>query len=360
MTTTRPTIYGIQYLRGIAALMVVLHHARHYFDESAWPVWTAVGARGVDIFFVISGFVMAYTTQSMRDMSRPRFEENIYRAVTFFAKRLVRIVPLYWIAIAWTARHELRHGTADLSVWLDFLFIPHFSSAQRGHIYPVLIPGWTINYEMFFYTVFACCMLFGSRNLIATMALILGLCVMGQLFSFESAPAQFYTSVVLMEFVLGIVVFMIVSASTETAESTRQLVYVPGLLISAVAIVLAQNTVVIGLSAAVIVLCTVSIFRFARGHLGLLKLLGDASYSIYLFHLATFPYSRGLIGYMGLDVLPDLVRVPVILMIQIIFAVVAGIAIHRWIERPLLRMGHNLIDRFDVTVSGRKSTRTPQ
>src|SRR6516162_6435510 len=93
-------IDGIQYLRAVAALMVVAHHARHYFPQG--DQWSTFGSRGVDIFFVISGFVMAHSTQGYRADANRRFQSE-----RFLAKRFIRVVPLYWLALLWTSKRHL-------------------------------------------------------------------------------------------------------------------------------------------------------------------------------------------------------------------------------------------------------------
>ena len=79
-------IDGIQYLRAVAALMVVAHHARHYSPQG--DQWSTFGSRGVDIFFVIRGFVMAHSTQGYRaDANHPGDEQASSR------RRPVRLGP---------------------------------------------------------------------------------------------------------------------------------------------------------------------------------------------------------------------------------------------------------------------------
>ena len=79
------TLEGVQYLRGVAALMVVVHHARGYFGVEAAD-WSTFGSRGVDVFFVISGFIMAFVTQRYQpDVSRwPQVRD-------FLVKRVIRV-----------------------------------------------------------------------------------------------------------------------------------------------------------------------------------------------------------------------------------------------------------------------------
>src|ERR1700675_3528856 len=88
------TVYGVQALRAIAALMVVLVHSIYLWHTRILhepdPRYWMNGAAGVDIFFVISGLVM---TLSLPGMSRFK-----HKARVFLWRRITRIVPLYWFA----------------------------------------------------------------------------------------------------------------------------------------------------------------------------------------------------------------------------------------------------------------------
>lgn len=139
------TVLSIQYLRAAAALAVVVHHAGLRVDLPA-----AVGAAGVDVFFVISGFIMWTAGQSASGRS--------VSPLGFLRRRLVRIAPLYWAATLALAAAALLGLFPNLRVtdWhlaLSLLFVPH--ARPDGQPYPLLVPGWTLNYEMFFYLVFA-------------------------------------------------------------------------------------------------------------------------------------------------------------------------------------------------------------
>ena len=135
-------LFGIQYLRAVAALAVVVFHAA---ERSGLNF--VVGAAGVDIFFVISGFVM-WTLAATRPVS----------TWAFYRDRLLRIAPLYWIVTLVMAVGALAglfpriRLTAD-HVIASLAFVPH-RSPSNGEIWPLLTQGWTLNLEMFFYLIF--------------------------------------------------------------------------------------------------------------------------------------------------------------------------------------------------------------
>ena len=128
--------YSIELLRFLAATAVVFVHI---------PI-VKFGNIGVDIFFAISGFVMMLSTESS--------------SKNFFLKRIIRVAPTYYIFTlgvffsALIAPSVLNNTTADFSQLVQsFLFVP-FDKNGVGH-YPILFLGWTLNYEMYFYLLFA-------------------------------------------------------------------------------------------------------------------------------------------------------------------------------------------------------------
>jgi exopolysaccharide production protein ExoZ len=146
----------IQAPRAVAALLVVLLHAFETWGERVDPAAPGVswdnGAAGVDIFFVISGFVMVISSQRLVD--RPG------AWLTFLRHRVVRIVPLYWLlttvkilAVVLLGGVVLRTGLDFNFVAASYLFLPVIDTA--GHFRPVLPVGWTLTYEFLFYLFFA-------------------------------------------------------------------------------------------------------------------------------------------------------------------------------------------------------------
>jgi exopolysaccharide production protein ExoZ len=154
----RRKLHALQVLRALAALMVVADHAVSYvatkqevalsLKNLAW----FLGIFGVDIFFVISGFIMIYTSRDLFG-TRLGFAKFAYR-------RIVRIVPLYWLATITAAGLLLRHQfPSNFEIATSLAFVPavtHPGEALR----PILWVGWTLNLEMFFYALFTVSLLF--------------------------------------------------------------------------------------------------------------------------------------------------------------------------------------------------------
>lgn len=162
----------IQALRAIACLGVVFTHARYFLLETPeWPVaehWLTVGAAGVDLFFVISGFIMAHTT----------FGQGAAQVGSFLRRRLLRVwPPLAVMVLIWA--YAMNGGSAALAaaarngLLKNLLLIP-----VNSHVPPyfeMFLPvAWTLVFEVYFYLVFALSMLAGRWRWLLLHGLILG------------------------------------------------------------------------------------------------------------------------------------------------------------------------------------------
>ena len=158
------------------------------------------GQAGVDIFFVISGFIMWVTTHD-----RPT------TPLRFMTNRIVRIVPLYWLMTLAVAAMAFAVPSLFRGVVLtpehvikSLLFIPHYYPGMPTRVWPLLLPGWTLNYEMVFYLVFAIALLLPRRLMIPLIAaLFTAVVAAGFIFDFDSVVADFYTESIILEFVTG-------------------------------------------------------------------------------------------------------------------------------------------------------------
>lgn len=308
---------NLQALRALAALAVVLFHVVETSGHQQRPVQGLAplwgwGAWGVDLFFVLSGFVMVYTQQR-----RPR------TAARFMADRLWRIVPLYWLLTLTVLslqalRPGLFHGAlADgRQVLASLGFV---SGAWLGRP-PVLWLGWTLEWEMAFYALFtlglwlpwrsgpALCVSLGLAGLVALGADALGL-----------------------EFLLGM---GLAAVHRRLPERRPWAPWLLGLGTLGLLASLGQPAPALrlwhwGLPCALLVMGALGT---RQTHWMPAQRLGDASYSIYLIQALSIPALYRLLRlWPGLDA--DLAALGVIA-----GTVVAGLACHRLLERPLLRL----------------------
>ena len=342
-------ITGLHYLRAIAAMLVVGHHANSYFLDHGQ--WSNFGEAGVDIFFVISGFVMAWTTQ--RNATAP---SPAHAAFMFLARRLIRVVPLYWLALLWLLKRDIWENVVDPQTLLDFLFLPRFNPDHLNHIYPVLVPGWTINYEMFFYAIFAASILLGRYKYVAIFSTLTATILVGHWVDFQSAFGQFYTSSIVAEFLYGILICKLVQkfghnhfprlAGLALCAAFAGLAFVsPGDI---------PRAYFAGPIAALIVYA--GILAFNGRNLPWLHRLADASFSIYLTHLFTFKISRSLLMH---ALPPDQASPAAIALglgVQMAIAAIVGLMVHRWVEQPLTQyLTRRFIKPRESLLPGRES-----
>jgi exopolysaccharide production protein ExoZ len=320
-------LVGVQYLRGIAAMLVVLHHL--YFNE------TELGPFGVKIFFVISGFIMWHTTVAA-DIS----------SMVFWRRRTVRIVPLYWIfltlivVVALSAPQYLKSTLiTPENIVKSFFFIPYYNTGV-GLIAPILVPGWSLNYEVFFYFIFGIVLLAKSRALRATLlgVILWSLVLLGLALRPENAAAATYTNPDLLLFFDGIILAIIYRVNNIDSA-------ILGLILIGVGVALLSIRVsrdfaffetFLGVSPALIVAGTLALEPAVRRAPSLmLHTIGNASYSIYLSHLFFLRLSelgwQRFVAFGSSEVL-DVTYVA----LAFILAIAGGIAAHFLLERPML------------------------
>lgn len=169
------SLASIQFLRAIAAWLVVYHHYMEFFhglnsSSKLGQFFSVWGTFGIDTFFVISGFIMFYSLAS-----------RAYGAKEFFVKRLLRIVPAYWfytllmVLLSWVYVKEFSYTGWNLNTLVSSLFfIPTKNPSGEIGYYPLLTVGWTLNLEMFFYAWLSLCILIFGRFqfLVCAIALI--------------------------------------------------------------------------------------------------------------------------------------------------------------------------------------------
>jgi exopolysaccharide production protein ExoZ len=331
-------IRNIQALRAVAAIAVVIHHIFWIMGErlapGAWPSDFRIGSTGVDIFFVISGFVMAFSVSA----SHPS-------AYDFIKNRIVRIVPLYWVATAIVAIVSVAGlkviGCPEISlqkILSSLAFLP-MADASGAVSDPVLFVGWSLNYEMMFYLGFALSLLLPRRmSLPAMLAAIVG-CWLWQLSS-TSVAAHYLGSDIILAFAAGIALHFI-PRSMATPKSAILL----GLLAGTVFLATidmpwlrssqhAHLAVILGASLIVGSAIVAENAGLAIGQ-GLTTRLGDASYALYLFHplVLQILMKIWLIVHLQKSIAGLCAFVP----IAVIASCVAADIIHRSIEQPMLR-----------------------
>jgi exopolysaccharide production protein ExoZ len=358
---------AIQMLRAIAAVLVVLVHAivrqAEWQRTDQWIVEAATlaGAMGVWIFFIISGFIMSYT-----------YHDNFGvpgAAGQFVASRIVRVVPIYWLATALEVALRLRHGSGiDVHKLIcSLFFIPiAVEPGPMAAMRPMLGVGWTLNYEMMFYACFALVLLLPRRRgLTVLLFAMAGLVLTGTFFkplSDTRDPTSlmtFYSAPIILLFGTGV---LIGTAARQLAGVSA--VRSSALLLTTLVALLAADVAVFAIFAdaypagiawlvAFWIVCTICVVlcvivriddtgRFSQA----LVRLGDASYSLYLFHIfAIFAIEKLwwlLFGRSGSWTF---------IFVSSAAAIVTAMLINRFIEKPMT----DHVRRFSALVKARQS-----
>ena len=343
MSATPPTasrLHGIQVLRAIAALLVVLYHAMKEVAGALHGFPTDAGRFGVDIFFVISAFVMIVTTQS-GTQSPPRF----------LWRRFARIAPLYWITTFLAAALLLIDpallqftGLTLASFLKSLAFIPHDNPGNLGVATPTYLIGWTLNFEMYFYLTLTVAMAIShQRRAEIAGAIVVGCVILRNLGVSDSTVLDFIGSEIALEFVFGMVMAHLWLQNRLPLFPTPVAL---GALPLAIALPfgiewlgLEINLFLVYAPAALLtVWATLSLepVMQKKGWRGMMT-LGDASYSLYLVHIFV------LIAIVPLwtsfeSPSASLTSALAFIIVALVASVVAAFATHAWVERPLMRV----------------------
>jgi exopolysaccharide production protein ExoZ len=290
---------SIQALRAITAIAVALAHACHYLEKelgipNSLP-GSEFGSAGVDLFFVISGFVMVYASE--------RFFRREASPAEFFLRRLARIVPLYWVTTSIILAYLLLHYGSLQAVHFSpavviasYLFIPY--PQTDGYMAPVHGVGWSLNFEMFFYVCFCLALPLGRRPGVAVVtAFLVGLVAIDRTLP---PPLDYLAEPIVLEFAMGMLIALAVR------EGYRLPVIVCAALASTgvAGFVLSywhtdiDHMVVWGIPSALVVAgVTLAKAPLTSGPLARgVSFLGDASYSLYLVHPIAVTLPRRLLG----------------------------------------------------------------
>ncbi len=327
----------LHYLRGFAAMMVLAFHSVHSLCGNDCG-YNALAGLGVDIFFVISGFVM-WNSTSGRD----------FTPMEFYTRRFFRVAPLYYLMtvvvalVALAAPQLLRTTVFDLRHFFDSLMFLPSPLPKTGEIFPVVIPGWTLNFEMFFYMIFATCLALPAvARLPALIIILVGLVVLGETLQPQELLAKFYTSKIILEFAYGIAIAAIIEkfgrSSIQIWLNAAAIAVLVTIAVYAGILQQLHSQLVFGCLSALLVwsVCEIDM-RYSVPRIGFLKWLGDASYSIYLLQMATIAFGLVMWRAVGLPA-GDGMILPFILLVSAITFVCSYVS-YKYIEMPMQQLG---------------------
>ncbi len=326
----RETLSNVQVLRFLAAGAILTLHAADLFLPNDWPFWSEPWSGGVDIFFIISGFIMAY-------LAHGRVGER-GAPTAFLIRRAIRVVPSYWLfTTLMIASLFLRAHAGDASpettqVVTSYSFIP-WPGPDR-HLIPILPQGWTLNYEAFFYLSFAAALRI-RHGLALLAAAFIGLVMLHPLLPASAFVLLFWSDPIILEFLAGIALAVVylkgLRFSWWASALCAALAPIAYMGSHVADLGMFDRVVQLGIPA---LLLSASLILASEPKLAgpvrtALQAGGDFSYTLYLSHTFTVGAVHSLGRRTGFDApLPSMA-------LAMIAAIVTAAVVYRWIERPI-------------------------
>ncbi|MFP4518940.1 MAG: acyltransferase family protein [Oceanicaulis sp.] len=341
----------IQVLRATAAVLVLIAHLGQQDAErlnaALMPLWTMAGVSGVDLFFVISGFVMVYVTRHAPHGSRSF-------AARFLYARATRVYPAYWLAtlgvIAGYAvfGEPLGRGLGELNILTSLALWPDWGL-------PVLMVGWTLIHELYFYLVFALLLLAPRRFLPLLLALWLAAVVTGGFFvTGRSGPwLQLIAHPLTAEFALGCAAGLLVTSGRRALAPASVGVGLLWWIAASASVSWAgaqsvpagwDRVLLWGVPAALIVYgaACLDIDRSAKAPAALVR-VGDWSYALYLVHLPLI-VAMGVV-WAAIPLAGPLASAGFVITTSVL-CLAGAAAMHHLFEKPVLGLTRKAGDRI--------------
>ena len=344
MLQKKTNLQLIQLLRGIACLLVAFLHISETYLSTYHTFFLGnifkFGGAGVDIFFVLSGFIITY--------SNSQFLTKSSSIIKFLKKRIIRIFPIYWIIISFLLL---------MQVALPFFYRTHYQFAGTNLLSTyLLLPNhnmvngvsWTLTNELFFYIIFTIALLVPQKKYsIILLFIYLGILLLFPILPLSKNLINNFTDSILfpmnIEFLLGIIIVLLMDKLPKN--------WCTPLLITGVALFIfgailtnsgkqvftnSYNRVLLfGLPSFIIILAVVKYELTTKIYIhNLFIKLGDASYSIYLFHLPLVAAFFKIIVKFNIT---NYTQVLILIAGLLIIICYMGIAIYEKIEIPIIK-----------------------
>lgn len=338
---------SIQLLRAAAAVSVCIAHALHeemfvYPSKAVDFLSGLPWGGGVDLFFVISGFIMMYTFGNRFGTAGATYD--------FALRRLIRIVPPYWffttliVMISIITPSLLNTAVFTPShALLSYLFIPHTDPGPEGGFYPILGLGWTLLYEMFFYVVFSIALFLNKiYGLIMIFIAFSALFIASKAGMFSILYGEFFGNTVIFEFLIGIVLAICLN--------DRKLTWTATVLISIFCVLswlyfnwlgLTEERLFLRAPFVIIIFLLTIHLQDTSSRIFLIPLLiGDASYTLYLVHPFAVKAAKIVLSPLNNRVTADLTAalfVPFCVAVSVVVAVTLFIYLEKPVTKALQR-----------------------
>lgn len=323
-------ILSIQYMRAIAAITVVIFHisqkTERYADYSLdWSLFANVG---VDIFFIISGYIIMYISSVK--------ETNIK---SFLKARVIRVMPIYWLLTLVSLfvylynSNLVNSSAAETAIWSSFILLP-------GNGTFLVLVGWTLTYEFFFYIIFSTSLLIKSEyKYYIPIFLITILVLYGILFDCES----FVCNQRLLEFVFGIILY-----KTRNRYNFNKFFLLLLFILSIILFINFNTKIIIidnGIPALLfffVMINNENIFqKYKKSYVSILiEKLGESSYSLYLTHIFTMGISIIILNKINNEFVLEFPNT--FAFVLLILSIIVGYIFHIFIEKNIAKVLKNL------------------
>jgi peptidoglycan/LPS O-acetylase OafA/YrhL len=343
MKNQKTNLELVQMLRGIASMFVVMFHATmnsvQILNLDFCFNFFLFGWAGVDVFFVLSGFIITYTTS--------RHITHTDQFLPFIRRRFVRIFPVYWIVIGLflivqlllPSFYKTGYPFDILTLLSTFLLLP-------GH---VVVNGvsWTMSYELFFYLLFSLAFIISNNKLAFALLALYAMLLVVLPFIIDTGGnvnegIKLVTAPINIEFFMGVLVAVMVH---KIPAKISLLLIISGTLLFLLSAILYNNgyavapgefnrVVLFGLPSFLIIMGIVKYEALIKVRIhNVLLWLGEASYSLYLLHLPLLVAGIRMIKRLDIND-PIMKQVLVIELVAIICC--SSVLFYKWVEKPLI------------------------
>jgi len=343
MPNTNKNLQLIQMLRGIASLLVVLLHctvnSSEALQKNFFGNFFSFGGAGVDIFFVLSGFIITYTNfKSIGKADHFSF---------FFKRRIVRIYPTYWIIISMFLLLQVvlpsfyrSHFSFDLkNIFSTYLLFP-------GH---VMVNGvsWTLSYEIFFYLLFSLSFFIPAKKWSFNLAILYTIIIIALPicnYNFENGNTwlSLITYPMNAEFFMGVIAAVVIPKISSRIATP--LIITGGIIFLASAIFSDQNFHLVNNTFNRVILFGIPSFLIITGVLkyeltnkikvySIFLLLGEASYSLYLIHLPVVAASFKILAKFNIS---NNLIIHCLILLMVCIICYASIIFYKFVEKPII------------------------